>query len=498
MSVDISSPGESFKHVASAQKIKRGSVYGYRIAKIDPKRQSSATAIREVIRSQWSGQEKEEYASADIDVSELYQPFIWMCMYLILRHLYQHWWVLVAAWNVPLVVIAFVYSWPARYFALLSIINLLVTVLVRNELVLLLLYTVLVPLGRCLPAKPKYYLYRYVNNIGGLHSGSAVAGIVWLSLYVPVYAVEVPLEGAAVAALVSACLLWLLLACMVLSALPPLRERLHNVFELLHRFAGWSAVAMLLVHVIVASPLTSLRSVVLTPHFALSLCIAVSVFYVWFLVWRCVPSVGMHHRYSTAMRITAGWPGCAGTAVRVSRNFLEWHPFGVALVAHEEANHRMTIMVARAGDWTGKLISDSEGKEQAPPLYVRLITAPGFMWMVRGYDRVLLVATGSGLAPQLSVLQSEACPEMHVLWVAKRHREIWPDALPVLESKAKTFKLYDTQESGRPDMARLIELHHERRNTQAVFVVSNKRATYNIMKELFYSGVPCFGAEFDS
>ena len=36
----------------------------------------------------------------------------------------------------------------------------------------------------------------------------------------------------------------MLLSVMVLAALPPVRARAHNAFELTHRFGGWTAVGL--------------------------------------------------------------------------------------------------------------------------------------------------------------------------------------------------------------------------------------------------------------
>src|SRR3954454_15830609 len=97
-----------------------------------------------------------------------------------------------------------------------------------------------------------------VNHVGGLHVGGAIAGTLWLWAFTAVAAVARARNPAyaTTTTVVLAALLSLLVAIVVLGAAPQVRARAHNVFELTHRFGGWSAVALfwpLTIHLAVIS-----------------------------------------------------------------------------------------------------------------------------------------------------------------------------------------------------------------------------------------------------
>jgi hypothetical protein len=85
-----------------------------------------------------------------------------------------------------------------------------------------------------------------INHIGGLHVGAALAGTVWLCAFTVVAVIARASRPATVdlATLVLAMSLVALMIAVVLRALPSVRARFHNVFELTHRFGGWTSVGL--------------------------------------------------------------------------------------------------------------------------------------------------------------------------------------------------------------------------------------------------------------
>lgn len=129
--------------------------------------------------------------------------------------------------------------------------NILVAVLVRNELFLRGLFWVLVQLFQkvrqsSLPTQIYFFqwspfwfrifLTAFLQHLGGVHSGAATSGVVWL-----IYAVLRIFQDHRsnhLVLLAMGVIVVLFISTSAISALPVIRERHHNVFEHHHRFAG--------------------------------------------------------------------------------------------------------------------------------------------------------------------------------------------------------------------------------------------------------------------
>jgi len=216
-------------------------------------------------------------------------------------------------------------------------------------------------------------------------------------------------------------------------------------------------------------------------------------------------------------------PSTAGTLIRFSFSPLfEWHAFAVsgaipADIRQNDQKKTQTSIIARAGDWTGDLIArelpkvtEEEGEipaelESGPPLsrpmWIRFHTPPGFMFSARGYKEVLFVATGAGIAPILSYLHASKNPlvqKRNVLWIGNRPQQtfgVFADTVFAIPD----LIVHDTSEKGRPVVDELcLETFKYFPDCQAVFVVSNQPVTRAIQQAMYFAGVPCYGAEWDS
>ncbi|KAG9124053.1 hypothetical protein FRC07_013054 [Ceratobasidium sp. 392] len=183
----------------------------------------------------------------------------------------------------------------------------------------------------------------------------------------------------------------------------------------------------------------------------------------------------------------------SGTFARISRDGREWHAFSVAMTDLEKKE--FSLIVARAGDWTTKLITDVLNRRGPGRIWIRGVHAPGFMYMHRAYNKgecdigvtgvmlrlivlsrvtVVTVCTGAGIAPALPHIE-QATSNIMLIWIAKNHRKTYGEAVwKAVTSNLPAHQLimHDTGESGRPDIGSLIERAAKAHDAEAVFVVS--------------------------
>ncbi|KAG8725025.1 hypothetical protein FRC09_009925 [Ceratobasidium sp. 395] len=363
----------------------------------------------------------------------------------------------------------------------------------------------------------RFYAHRMLHSIGGLHVGCALAAFGWIVLYVVEVGMEVNLSSTLdIALLATALILPVGITVIIGFALRPIRERYHNTWEYTHRYVGWFIVADLIVHLVIkAFTLASPTELFYTslPYFtAISV---VSIFYVWFTVRHA--RISIRANKSVAVLTFPGIPTMrSGTFARISRDGREWHAFSVAMTDLEKKE--FSLIVARAGDWTTKLISDVLDRRGPGRMWIRGVQAPGFMYMHRAYKKVVTVCTGAGIAPALPHIE-QATSNIMLIWIAKNHRKTYGEAVwkaVTSNLPANQLILHDTGESGRPDIGSLIERAAKAHDAEAVFVVvslirrwcdyffltpatqSNDPYTQLCASICWRKGLRCYGATRDS
>ncbi|KAG9078361.1 hypothetical protein FS749_009602 [Ceratobasidium sp. UAMH 11750] len=410
---------------------------------------------------------------------------------------HQIWWILTLLGNLPFFLhVARLARSPARtsFIAQASLANLTLAVLVRNELILATLYYLIskFPFRR-------FYAHRMLHSIGGLHVGCALATFGWIILYVAEVGLEADLSSTLhIALLTTALILPLGLTVIIGFALRPIRERYHNAWEYTHRYVGWFVVADLVIHLslkscTLASPLDLFNTSL--PYFtAISM---TSIFYIWFTVRYA--RVSIRANKSVAVITFPGTPTMrSGTFARISRDGYEWHAFSVAMTDFQK--REFSLIVARAGDWTTRLINDVLNRRGPGRMWIRGVQAPGFMYMHRAYKKVVTVCTGAGIAPALPHIE-QATSDIMLIWIAKNHRHTYGEAVwKAVTSNIPPSQLilHDTGESGRPDIGSLIERAAKMHDAEAVFVVSNDPYTRLCASICWRKGLRCYGATRDS
>ncbi|CAE6401777.1 unnamed protein product [Rhizoctonia solani] len=364
---------------------------------------------------------------------------------------HQIWWIIAGVINIPFFFyISKLSASTARtnYIAQASLVNLTITVLVRNELLLAGLYWAF----RKVPFR-RFYVHRMLHSIGGLHVGCAFGTFIWIMFYTVEVGRSASLDSPLdISLLVTATILPVGITIIILFALRPLRERFHNIWEYTHRYVGWTVVADLVVHLgLKAATLDTPKQLFYTSLPYLTLACLVSIVYIWFTVRHAKISIQANR--SVAVVTFPGAPTMrSGTFARISRNGSQWHAFSVAMTNFEK--REFSLIIGRAGDWTTGLINDALGSQGPEKLYIR------------GNHRKTYGET---------------------VWNAVTSN------LP-----ANQVILHDTGLSGRPDIGSLIQRAAKAHGAEAVFVVSNDAYTNLCANICWRKGLRCYGATRDS
>ena len=169
-------------------------------------------------------------------------------------NMYVFWWTLVSLFNILLLVSFYeTIHFTDISTAIFSVSNILVAVLVRNELILHLLYRLAVWTSVKI-SYGKYYLNSGVHYIGGIHASCATWGFIWTIVDVlqqlgnPSDPLSMPTSSDPISIAISSVLL-VFLFIIILTAIPPLRHKFHDTFEISHRYlVGWSCLSVLVLH----------------------------------------------------------------------------------------------------------------------------------------------------------------------------------------------------------------------------------------------------------
>jgi hypothetical protein len=395
--------------------------------------------------------------------------------------------------------------------------NLVASVLFRQDHVVNFLFW----LACCVPVSAPLWIRRNcakVYHIGGLHSGFAVASVVWLLTFT----VIATIKRAAPVVLTITYLLDLLLLAICALAYPTFRAKLHNQFELTHRFAGWSSLALFWVQTIAFTDSTrtstgySLGYALLqSPGIWLLLVATFSIFLPWANLRKVrvtsevlsPHAVRLHFDYTTPV-------------VGISeRPLIEWHAFATIskpafpdpspVITNEFSRNDgkgFSLLISNAGDWTKRQIG------RAPTsLYVRGVPACGVLRIAPLFKSIVLVATGSGIGPCLPVIYRSALTRHLPPGSKQRHiplRIFWSTPNPMQtfgpEIQAAIYAadpkavIHDTRTMGRPDMVAVSWKLLTESGAECVCVIANKRLTQRVVYGMEARGRPGFGAIFDS
>ncbi|MFF4584076.1 hypothetical protein [Streptomyces sp. NPDC001388] len=352
--------------------------------------------------------------------------------------------------------------------------NLALAVLVRQQYVINLFFRLAISAPTHWPLRLRWTLGK-VYHFGGLHVGGALAGAVWF-LALTLRTTNGPL-------LAVGWTLVALLAVIVGTALPSFRSRHHDQFERIHRFGGWSALALFWTHTLMSAPGPVPLSVLALVTFSVAL--------PWLRLRKVDVRTERPSPHVALARFDHGETPFAGSSTAISRSPLkEWHSFA-NVPAPGESGFRLTI--SRAGDWTGSFIDDLPAR-----VWTKGITTAGVANIEVLFTKVVYVATGSGIGPCLPHLLAAEVPS-RLVWATRDPRATYGDALvdEILAVQPHAV-IRDTSRDGKPDMVALAYAAYRDFGAEAVICISNKKLTWQVVHGLERRGIPAFGAIWDS
>lgn len=364
--------------------------------------------------------------------------------------------------------------------------NLAASILIREEHIINVIFAAFCSL----PLSTPLFLRRLsakVYHLGGLHSGCAVASLCWFIVFAGAITRQFITHDShremvrEPAVLVVTHLILALLITIVVLALPRFRALYHNSFEAVHRFGGWSTLVLFWLQVIFVTDATrkattraSLgRALAVDPSFWLLLAATCSIISSWTRLRRV--KVNAEVLSDHALRLDFAYAAAGvGSAVRLSDTPLrEWHAFAAFSKPNSSG---FSVVVSNAGDWTKKQV-------QSPPtdIWVRGIPTSGVLRVATVFRKIVLVATGSGIGPCLSVIYSRQVP-CRVLWSTPHPLETFGSEITnaVTEADPQAI-IHNTRTMGKPDMVALTYQLYVESQAEAVVVISNPSLTRKVV-----------------
>jgi len=174
----------------------------------------------------------------------------------------------------------------------------------------------------------------------------------------------------------------------------------------------------------------------------------------------------------------------------------EWHAFATIPDVDPESGAitGFSVVVSNAGDWTKKQIMNPTERK----LWVRGAPLHGLLYTSRLFKKIVIVATGSGIGPCLSLMFAKATP-LRILWSTRDPEKTYgPGVVAEVLRADPNAVIWNTSEKGYPDIVQeTYQLVHEG-EAEAVFVISNPKVTEKVVFGMQTRGIPAYGAIFDS
>jgi hypothetical protein len=386
-----------------------------------------------------------------------------------------------------------------KMIATIAQVNFALAIVLRQQYVVNLLFWLATLAPTTWPLRIRWALAK-VYHLGGLHVGAAAAGTLWYAVFVGslTCCATQNMNNVSVGNVVVSYILVGLFSTMIIAALPLLRARAHDSFEVTHRFCGWAVLMLIWVNTtwfaVSQRGQASIASAVLTaPSVWLLVATTLSTALPWMRLRKVSITVDQPSSHVVIVRVDHGVTPMTGSARPISRRpLLGWHAFAsVSAPRHSPGGYR--LIVSRAGDWTTEFIGD-------PPshVWVRGIPTAGMANVKKLFTKVVYIATGSGIGPMLAHLLANEVPA-HLVWVTRSPRETYGDELvDELLGAQPDMTIWNSDEQGRPDMVRLAYAAVVFSGAEAVICIANKKVTWQVVHGLESRGIPACGPIWDS
>ncbi|KAF6835330.1 AMP-binding enzyme [Colletotrichum plurivorum] len=462
---------------------------------IDEKSQSSASSFTEV--------DEKLDLDREIPGKALARPYRGIVHRIAI--VYRRLFTIVGLFNIAAVIALLFTGFKRDCLSTLTAINLIVAVLARQDFVINALYAITCNVPKSWPLAIRKRCAK-IYHFGGVHSGAAISAGAWLlaSNISDEVCLLTECPGWGYRSTASKVVSWILTGLFTVTvalAYPTFRKQHHDLFERAHRFVGWTMLGLFWVQVVLAADDSRAPSISLgeactrTPGFWLLAVATLSIASSW-LFLRKVP-VEAEVLSNHAVRLHFGYTiPVNGSFVRLShRPLLEWHSFAT-IPAPEAVSGRpkgFSLVVSNAGDWTRNCI------DRAPTsMYVRGVPVCGVMRIATCFNRIVVIATGSGIGPLLGHIQAPSCPTQ-LIWSTPRPEQTFgKELLDTIKEKIPNAVIHDTKVSGRPDLVKMGYNLTKSFGAEAVIIIANEKITKKVVYGLETRGVPAYGAIWDS
>jgi hypothetical protein len=275
------------------------------------------------------------------------------------------------------------------------------------------------------------------------------------------------------------------------------------MFEKMHRFLGWTTLALFWARTVVSvydsTPAGGNLGIALakTPAFWLLSAATFSVAFSWFFLRKVKVNseplsehaIRLHFDYTVPVN---------GSFTRIShRPLFEWHSFATIPSRQPDLENGIapgySLVVSNAGNWTKSCI-------QNPPtsIWVRGLPACGVMRIATLFNRVVVIATGSGIGPMLGHIGNPSCPTQLIWSTPSPEKTFGKKIINTIKKSIPGAIIHDTRTQGRPDLVRMGYNMVKEFNAEAVIIIANEKITKKVVYGLETRGVPAFGAIWDS
>lgn len=415
-------------------------------------------------------------------------------------NMYRKFFTLAFGLNMIGLILATTGHWPygLKYNGAIVVANFNVAILMRNEVFGRLLYLIVNTLfAKWAPLWFRLGCTSVLQHLGGIHSGCALAGVVWLLLRVVRNFLLLDITHDSV--LVVGVITNIAVMISALSAFPWVRNTHHNVFERHHRFVGWIGLIFTWVFVILGNIYDaetktwnpSGLDLVRSQEFWFTMGMTVFVALPWFFVREVPVEVEIPSSKVAILRFKRGMQ--QGLLGRISRSsIMEYHAFGIISEGTHAEHHYMIAGVQ--GDFTRSLVEN-------PPktLWTRELKFAGVSNTSTLYKRGIRVCTGTGIGAALSTcLQSK---DWYLIWIGSDQEKTFGPTIAGLIYKhiePERLLLWDSKKrGGRPDTMKIIKEAYHYWNAEVVFITSNYIGNTEMMQGCKEAEIPCFGTLWD-
>lgn len=161
-----------------------------------------------------------------------------------------------------------------------------------------------------------------------------------------------------------------------------------------------------------------------------------------------------------------------------------------------KAEPKYSVLVSKAGDWTKTSIDKPEVLRH---YWIRGAPVRGVALVVRMFRRAVIVTTGSGIGPALSMLAGSSETPCRLVWSTKDPLATYGrTVLQEVRNADPDAVIHDTNKLGRPDMVELTWQAYRDFGAEAVVCISNPKLTEQIVFGMESRGIPAYGPIFDS